>query len=344
MDVLTPVRAVGYAARVFSADKSFVKNPILGSERLNRLGLHRMRVAAAAALTRIRRRAMASGLAPDRVADFERDGFVALPDFLPADQFRRLSDEVLAAPLPARERRQGQTVTRMIPLSAALRDRLPTAMSVVDDRSLRSLVGYAAGRSGQPVHYVMTVIAEPGKGAADPQTAVHSDTFHATAKFWLFLRDVGEDDGPFMYVPGSNRLTQKRLDWEYQQSISARADGRRHHGDGSLRALPSDLEAMGYPEPRRLPVAANTLVVADTFGFHARAASARPTKRVQIYGHLRRNPFLPWNGVDVQALPGIRHRQLDLYLWWLDRHAQRRGKAPLWRDVGEVAAEADASL
>jgi hypothetical protein len=95
---------------------------------------------------------------------------------------------------------------------------------------------------------------------------------------------------------------------------------------------------------RRVAVPGNTLVVADTYGFHNRAPSDRPTVRTEIHGHLRRNPFTPWNGLDVQGLPGIRGNQVDLFLGWSDWRSSRTGKAHIWKDVGEVRADAPASI
>lgn len=209
---------------------------------------------------------------------------------------------------------------------------------------LRRLTGYVAGRAGEPHAFIQTVIAEPASGGRDPQTAMHADTFHATAKYWLFLHDVGEEDGPFIYTPGSHRLTPERLEWEYEQSLGARDETRRHHALGSFRIGPAQAKALGYGEPRRVAVPGNTLVVADTYGFHSRAPSDRPTVRTEIHGNLRRNPFLPWNGLDAQALPGIRGRQVDLYLGFADWKSRRSGKPHLWKDVGEVRADAPASI
>ena len=39
-------------------------------------------------------------------------------------------------------------------------------------------------------------------GLPDPQTDLHTDTFHPTVKAWLFLTDVAADAMPFVYVPG----------------------------------------------------------------------------------------------------------------------------------------------
>ncbi|MBV9152290.1 MAG: phytanoyl-CoA dioxygenase, partial [Alphaproteobacteria bacterium] len=51
----------------------------------------------------------------------------------------------------------------------------------------------------------------------------------------------------------------------------------------------------------------------DTFGFHARGASARPTTRVEIWAFGRRNPFLPWTGLDPWSVAGLGLRKADLY-------------------------------
>jgi hypothetical protein len=337
MRALAPFRAVGWAAGVLGSQKSFKANPILGSPALNRRGLHRRRVALAAAMAERRRRAMAARLEPADREAFDRDGFVVKPDFL-GDGLHRLREAILARPLPAREMRQGRTVTRMSPL-----DQVPEARAVALRPDLRRLMGYAAGRGGEPVLFIQTVIADPSRGGADPQTAMHADTFHATAKCWLFLCDVGEEDGPFVFVPGSHRLTPERLDWEHRQSLVAVEEGG-HHALGSFRIVPERLPALGYDRPpRRVAVKAGTLVVADTYGFHHRAPSARPTTRLELHGHIRRNPFLPWNGLDPLALPGLRGRQIALFHRWLAL-SERRGRAGIWKDAGPVTADAPARV
>jgi hypothetical protein len=340
MRALAPFRWIGHAAGVFGSEKSFVANPILGSPRLNRIGLHRARVSAAAALAARRRRTLAPRLDPTDREAFDRDGFVVKPDFLDPESFAALKEAVFGGPHPAREMRQGQTVTRMAPLSGAA---LAPARAVARRRDLADLMGYAAGRAGAPVMFLQTVIADPAKRGADPQTALHADTFHATGKLWLFLTDVGEEDGPFVFVPGSHRLTPERLDWERRQSLTARDDPRRHHALGSFRIAEDELAALGYGPPRRMTVKANTLVVADTFGFHRRSPSARPTTRVEIHGYLRRNPFIPWNGLDPAGLPGVAGRQLDLFFAWLDMRRRLLGAGSIWRDVGRVSVDGPAS-
>ncbi|MBV9079169.1 MAG: phytanoyl-CoA dioxygenase family protein, partial [Methylobacteriaceae bacterium] len=200
----------------------------------------------------------------------------------------------------------------------------------------------AASRAGEPVTYLQTVVAEPD-GPNDPQTILHSDTFHATTKGWFFFHDVDPAEGPFTYVPGSHRLTTERLAWERAQSIAARANPDGHHAAGSFRISPEEVRRLGYRDPVAVAVPANTLVVADTFGFHARAPSDRASTRVTLHFYIRRNPFLPWTGLDPKTLPGLRGRELALYLHLQDMKRRLTGRGAPWRPVGAVKVDAPAA-
>ena len=328
---------------ILSSDKSLVRNPVLASEALNRRGLHRWRVATAAAMAGRRRRAMAAALPAEARAAFERDGFFRTEDFLPAPAFERLVAELLGGTFAAWEMRQGETVTRLTPVTPALRQRAPAIAAAVDDPRFFRQIRYAAGRGGLPIVSVQTIIVDRKDARIDPQTALHTDTFHSTSKAWLFLHDVGEDDGPFMYVPGSHRLTEARLEWEHQRALTARDDDRHRHG--SFRLDPGDLERLGLPEPQRVAVKANTLIVADTFGFHGRTPSSRrETTRIEIHADLRRNPFMPWNGGDPKALPLVRDHAVPLAMGVAGMVEKATGKRGIWRPVGEVAIASGAHI
>ena len=136
---------------------------------------------------------------------------------------------------------------------------------------------YVAGCGGEPLTHVQTVIAEPDPSRPDPQNTLHMDTFHSTAKAWLYLQDVGPEDGPLLYVPGSHLMTPERLAWERDLSMRASHDADPEIAAGSFRVDRETVLRLGYREPVAMTVPANTLVVADTHGFHARCASARPT-------------------------------------------------------------------
>lgn len=295
------------------------------------MGLHRRRVQVAAALAAKRRARLSRKLPAQDFAALDSEGYVLRYPALPESQFQALRSELFETPLPSREKQQGPTTTRV----AALTRKVPLARSFANDADIRNLMGYASGRSGAPVVFLQTVLAGVPEKGADPQTAMHSDTFHSTAKMWLLLEDVGEEDGPFVYVPGSHRLTQERLEWEYTQSLTAHDDPRLHHSLGSFRVSESDLSALGYSQPRTFAAKANTLIVADTYGFHKRSVSHKNNIRLELHGYQRNNPFVPWNGFSLNSLPLIAANQAELWFWYLSRR-EKKGKTGVWKDVGEL--------
>lgn len=326
---------------VLTGAKSFIGNPVLGSERLNRLGLHEARVRAAARLAAHRRRALADGVSEGDRRAFHRDGFVVKPDFLPVETFAQLRAEILDETWDTREMRQGCTVTRRVFVDeVALRQRKPMLANLVARDDLTALIRYVGGTGGAPVMSIQSILVSESIAQSDPQCAIHSDTFHPTAKAWFFLHDVGPDDGPFFYVPGSHVLTPERLSWERAQSIAASRHTLRDHAEGSFRIAADDLNILGLPAPQPVTVKANTLVVADTFGFHGRTPSPRPTQRVELYATLRRNPFLPWTGLDPLSTPPLRRRMGSL-LTTMDRLGIARMP---WAPVGPIRLDAPPQL
>jgi hypothetical protein len=320
--------------------KSFRDHPVIGDTALNARGLHRWRVTTTAQLAEDRRQRLRHRLDGDDAKALDRDGFVIKRQYLEPSLFARLREAVFAEARPAREMRQAQTVTRLTPLNG---HGLGPARSLARQPELANLMGYAAGRSGSPAYGIQTIIAEPDYGQPDPQSTLHADTFHPTSKLWLFLTDVSEDDGPFVFVPGSHRVTPERLEWEHEQSLKAASDPRPLHALGSFRLKgPDELASLGYGAPTRVVVPANTLVVANTYGFHHRAPSSRHTVRVEFHGHLRRNPFLPWNGWDPASLVGTAHWQM--FFAWLDFRGRYLGKGTGWKACGNVSVDAPSNV
>jgi hypothetical protein len=154
------------------------------------------------------------------------------------------------------------------------------------------------------------------------------------------MHEVKADEGPFAYLPGSHTPTKNRLTWEKEQSIYAAKHSNRLHARGSFRARPEEIQHLGYGQPMLGAVAENTLVVADTSGFHRRTPSPKNTVRVEIYMSLRRNPF--WAGLypSLLGLPYIKNRWASL-AWRLYRRMNENGWHS-WRattDEGLTAKE-----
>jgi hypothetical protein len=325
-----------WVAQLATGAKSFVDNPVIGSAGLNRRGLHARRAKLAHDMAWSRRRRLAHLISPADRAAFDRDGFVLREEFLPPEEFARLRDAIMAHPAPAREMLQGDTITRRIAVDPEFIAAVPEIKALIANPAWRGLNRYVGSFDQEPLTYVQAILSHIRQAAPDPQTDLHADTFHPTVKAFYFLTDVAEDEGPFVYVPGSHRLTPSRLAWEYELSIGAAKTGDRLSARGSLRATREEIERMGFASPRAFAVPANTLVVADTVGFHARGLSVRPTMRVEIWTYGRRNPFLPWTGLDVGSLPGIAERRIAL-MWQARDLLQRAGLGGQpWVAVGRV--------
>ncbi|MBX3496397.1 MAG: phytanoyl-CoA dioxygenase family protein [Parvibaculum sp.] len=321
-----------WLVQLASGAKSFRANPLIGSVRLNRRGLHAARVRLARAMAERRRQRLAASVGPAEIADYTRDGYVVCRNFLPPELFAEIRRDLNANPLPSWERREGATVTRRASLDRPDIAGRPALAAFLDDNRLFDLMRFVAGCGGEPLVHVQTVIAEPDPSRPDPQNTLHMDTFHSTAKAWLYLQDVGPEDGPLLYVPGSHRMTEERYAWERDLSLRAAQHADPEIAAGSFRVDRETALQLGYREPVAMTVPANTLVVADTHGFHARCASTRPTHRSELYATLRRNPFLPVTGLHFHALPGIRGR-LSTRQAQLDGMLKRFGIGGPWIDV-----------
>ena len=322
-----------HALALAGGGKSFEANPVLGSAVLNRRGLHIRRKLLALRLGARRRAALAGRLGPAERAAFDRDGYLVIPDFLPPADFAALRAEILGTVTEAREFADGYTLTRLIPLDATNLRRLPATRAALLGSRYQGLHAYAGSFAQAPHLFVQTVFSGVRDAPPDVQSHWHTDTFFPTVKSWLFLTEVGAEEAGFTYVPGSHRPTRRHLAWERRASVTAAQSSDAMTREGSLRLDDSALARLGYAAPRKLAVAANTLVIADTSGIHRRGLSDGAACRIAIWAYGRGSPFLPWPG----GLPPLPGRGQAVRAFWaaqdlLGRLTGRRGG---WRWVGE---------
>ena len=294
---------------LLSRTKSF-RDPWVGHPDLNRRWqLHRRRVQLAETLCIWRRL-----LRPAQLAGLERDGFVVLENFLPQPEFEALRDEVETVvarasrlhpppdnsrpgfrpkqPFPGGfDRFDGGTLNRFLHIDP---EQMPRAAAFSHDQRLSAGSRQVIGLPMNPrkLDIYLTVHGEEAR-TPDLQKVLHRDTFFRALKFWFFLWPVQPQDGPFEYVPGSHRLDSSRLRWEQTTATAAAEKRRQPDVSGSFRIREQSLAELGLPRPVALTCPANTLVLADVFGFHRRGAAAHGQQRLALYGWNRPYPFLP---------------------------------------------------
>jgi hypothetical protein len=211
-----------WALQLFSGAKSFRGNGLIGSRLLNRLGLHVARKVLAHAVTSFRRALLAPLVPAQMRRAFARDGFVVLEDFLPKEDFEALRREARRiAEEGGRRIQEGDTRTRLTLVDDEALAKASQLSRMLRDGRFLGAVNYVGARLKHPFCQIQVLERDFSADEPDPQKALHADTFHPTLKGWLFLDDVDEARGPFHYVPGSHRLSARRLAWEYRQSLEA---------------------------------------------------------------------------------------------------------------------------
>jgi hypothetical protein len=282
--------------QVFTWHKSFKKNPIIGNLFLNKLGLHVVRYTISHLFFNIRQVFLFFLMTSSQRKAFKKDGYLIVKDFLPKSDFEKLKNEAQNYDGEYLEIKEGPTITRRVFLDKNLIQNYPHLNRFCNHKSLLKLIRYASSKNRWPSFHIENIIhGKDTDKSHDPQKILHSDCFHPTIKAWLFIENVNELNGPFNYVKSSNQFSFKRLRWEYQQSILAsrkeEKTNKKRNWDGSFRANQNDLIMMGYESPIPLIVAENSLVIANTHGFHRRGNAHHRSSRMSIWMQCRDNPF-----------------------------------------------------
>jgi Phytanoyl-CoA dioxygenase (PhyH) len=270
-------------------NKIFSDEKIIASRPLNLMGVQVLRAVGARLVHRARRIDDVPGV-EDKVRLVERDGMVRWPDFLPPDQFNALRDECLG--LAGRHqasyvRMSGPNRDARVLASSLELDRVPALVRFFNDLRLKALIeGAERRRLGDLVRYAKIERLTQGEdtGKHDPQTELHSDIYFTSHKVWFYLTDVTLASGPLTFVKGTHLLSLSRLYQVYEHSVTMKP------GDDPSRRVKSD-EITSLPEPTVVVCPANTLVVANTCGYHARRQGVAGQERCSIHLEVRANPF-----------------------------------------------------
>ena len=319
--------------QLFTTAKSFKANPIMGSPTLNKWGLHASRVLLANRSMRFRMWLLSFGIDPADRDSYQQQGFIAKGNFVPASLFQQIEAEIRNFQGEVRECQQGDTQNHRILLDPATLAQLPYTQQLLNNQDFKRLLRYTAGHRRMPFFHIEQVRNGIKAEGQDPQKTLHTDTFHPTMKFWLYLDDVDEHNGPFTYIPTSNQLTRQRLAWEYQTSQMAYRHPDSYSARGSFRFSPSDREQLGLPEPKAFKVKKNTLVIGNTFGIHGRGQADAGSTRLAIWGMSRTNPFIPFPGLGLAIFDRWQYDILNRVRAWQDAQAAKQGRSAAWHRI-----------
>jgi hypothetical protein len=209
----------------------------------------------------------------------DRDGIVTIPDFLRPEDFACVLREYEAV-------RSGESKhSRIRQYSTHGLDNWAAVMTPKDkafqhtNRVIRNhpviagLTSYIIRRRIDYFPSTMSILtqnmSEGASETTDGNTYLHADVHYHTVKAVLYLNDVTEGGAPFVFAYGSHRLTKERVGLEYELAtrISNPKPGQLMNGQP---VVGQDLIDRFGLDVRPVYAPANTLIIADHAGLHAR--------------------------------------------------------------------------
>ena len=312
---------------IFTTAKFFGNNPVIGSYRLNKFGLHLFRTILSYSIYKFKQKLFFSHVmsAEDKVF-FNENGYLIKENFLPHDEFASLTKEIDNYQGNYRSIIEGTTLTERAFLTEDILKKLPILYNFLTRKNFLSFSRYTSARHERPLAYIEKVTQHHFNiRKNDPQQDMHKDTFHPTVKTWLYISDATDKNGPFIYVPQSHKLTKERLKWEYNLSLlkSSPDQNKKTTKGGAFRISAEDLKTISSKEPMRMCVKKNTLIIADTFGFHCRGKASKSETRTALWTSSRVNPFNPFPGINISFLNRFRDIIQEKYYDYKDRKNNR---------------------
>lgn len=245
-----------------------------------------------------------------------KKGILIIPNFLPNSEFldvykecRDYADKIdQTNPLTAHKKSKailkdgagadyydGATVNRQLDIN---QENTPITWQLCNNKKLIKSLKKMTGLTKKPSFKICQNIHGDENVAHDSQKDLHKDTFHNTYKLWYYMEAVTIDSGPFNYIPTSNRLTLRRLWWEYRKSI---AHSKTNQG-GAFRVSDIEKKEMNLPPLESISVEPNTLILANTRGFHCRGEASSDVRRFSLYCPMRPLAFFSFfSAITVSA-------------------------------------------
>ena len=244
-------------------------------------GLHPFRMVMARHAERLR---------AEGIPEFDTEGVIMFEDFCSEELHKKIKSEI-ESNFPIMENKQPVNNFDQVVKYEGLNQ-------LINGSKLFEICAKAAHRKVEDAaawdHFKLTTYIqrlENVPGPNDIQKVCHSDVFYPCVKYWYFPDAVEEDQGPFLFARNSVELNYDILNFHYRESVEVvnnRWDQRRNkgHGEGSFRAIDNDLEDMNLNlEP--ITCKPNTLVIANTSGFHCRGDAKQRHIRSAVHGAIR---------------------------------------------------------
>lgn len=273
--------------RVFTSDK------LIKSKFFNTLGLQVFRMKLAQFRYESRKYDVKS-VYENEYNFFKSNGFLQITDFLKNNEFQKLKEEcseiLQSGEYKKFGRKDGPNMIYMLDVFSLDFAKYPAINDLINNEHLNELFSIMERKpisipNKDIIVQFQYLVQGEENGTEDPETQLHSDTFFNTHKAWLYLDDVGIENGPFVFVPKTHSINingRLKKEKEYSENTSMK---------GSRRVSNDELVSLALKEEVFL-CKKNTLVMANTLGYHKRLRGVNGYDRLTIAFSARSNPFI----------------------------------------------------
>ena len=263
----------------------------VGGEWLNRAGYQPLRCL----YQNMTHRPSLTGIPPeliDRAKILIDEGVVLIENLLPDDVFCDVRDEFFRALDPDENSASTATKNGVRSTSGVFtKERFPiTAEHLVNNERIWSLVSAAVGKKlkYQPGTYFHSeTMDDEAIQDTDHNIVLHEDVYYPTFKAFFLINRNDPSNGSYVSVPRSHRFNLKRLKHEYLYSIDVARQKKGKsvsfpvHENGRLEIF-GPVYAKEDLREVQITGEPNTLIIANTMGFHRRGGSVHGKARQQV--------------------------------------------------------------
>ena len=258
----------------------------LGSVLLNILGIQFFRVLFFEIAYRVRSLLWSAQTEHDDLINrLKSDGIVTIPNFFSNEDFIQIKDYCQSTTpdevLGTNPVRSIKTFSKHLSCNSALIEKkfinntfLNTVISKVSAHTMRATPRTAFYKDEVDKYGV-------GKPQCDTQDIAHYDVPYHTFKAALYIEDCFEDNGAFMFAPGSHKITLKRLLFETLYAIKY-SRFRKKNSRSLLKLTKAEKKFLGL-NIQSMGGKANTLIIFNANGFHRRGDFKKPSNRQVLF-------------------------------------------------------------
>ena len=271
---------------IYSVYRFFSQDQILHSKILNNFFLQSYRFNLAREKINSRQKRLLKNIDDKEILDhfsaLKKDGILIIKNFLDQKSLDEIESFYNSTNLAGKTSLNKFRLRGADYLDGNLSENLPKTFSfILGNKIIKHLPKLYLGNTAENQYWRLKFIKDI-PGMMDENCNNHSDTFHNTLKIWIYLEDIEKDEDTLKYWKKSH-LPNHILDkYRIKKLVE---------GVGSPRAENQLMESLRFNLFNE-KIKKNTLVMADTSGFHYRNfAKGKDLWRGTIFTSIRINPF-----------------------------------------------------